>query len=204
MSVLRSFALVALTVAATSGQVIQYSQSHKVWLITTAHSSYVMGVDAQGELQHLYWGGPLWRIDDIPGAVQKRDLSSFDPHEMLENEEFPGWGGPRYYEPALKITRAHGNRDLVLHYLSHEVRDNDLDITLKDIRDDFEATLHYRVYPDTGIIRRSATIRNKTDQTITVESAQSATWYVPHGDGYRLSYLSGRWAAETQRAREHR
>jgi alpha-galactosidase len=202
MSVVRPFALFALIVAAASGQVIQYSQSHKVWLITTAHSSYAMGVDAQGELQHLYWGGPLWRIDDIPEAVQTRDLSSFDPHEMLENEEFPGWGGPRYYEPALKITRPDGNRDLVLHYLSQELRGSDLEITLKDIRDDIEARLHYRVYPDTGIIRRSATIRNKTDQTITVASAQSATWHLPHGDGYRLSYLSGRWAAETQLNRE--
>src|SRR6185437_15478618 len=36
----------------------------------------------------------------------------------------------------------------------------------------------------------------------TVESAESATWYMPPGDGYRLSYLSGRWAAETQLNRE--
>ena len=76
-----------------------------------------MGVDAQGQLQHLYWGGPLWRMDDVPSAVEKRDLSSFDPHQMLENEEFPGWGGPRYDEPALKITRANGDRDQVLTLL---------------------------------------------------------------------------------------
>lgn len=183
-------------------QTITYSADKKIWLITTEYSSYAMGVSPDSQLQHLYWGGPLWRIGDLPAAAQQRDISSFDPHQMLENEEYPGWGGPRYYEPALKITRADGNRDLVLHYVSHEIRANELDVTLKDIRDDIEATLHYRAYPDTGLISRWSTVHNKTSQKITIESAQSATWYMPRGDGYRLSYLSGRWAAETQLNRE--
>ena len=181
---------------------IQFDQARKVWLITSPHSSYAMGVGPSGELQHLYWGGPITRMEDVPAAQEKKDISSFDPHQMLENEEFPGWGGPRYYEPALKITRADGDRDLVLHYMRHRLQGNDLEITLKDIRDDIEATLHYRLYPEVGIISRWAVVRNGTKQKITVESAQSATWYMPPGDGYRLSYLSGRWAAETQLNRE--
>ncbi|HSU61413.1 MAG TPA: alpha-galactosidase [Bryobacteraceae bacterium] len=181
---------------------IQFDQARKVWLITSPHSSYAMGVGPSGELQHLYWGGPITRMEDVPAAQEKKDISSFDPHQMLENEEFPGWGGPRYYEPALKITRADGDRDLVLHYMRHRLQGNDLEITLKDIRDDIEATLHYRLYPEVGIISRWAVVRNGTKQKITVERAQSATWYMPPGDGYRLSYLSGRWAAETQLNRE--
>ena len=183
-------------------QTIQYSEVHKIWLITTQHSSYAMGVDGQGELQHLYWGGPLWRIDDVPAAIEKHEISSFDPHQMYEDEEYPGWGGARYYEPALKITRADGDRDLVLHYASHEIHGDELEIKLKDIRDDIQAVLHYQVDPKTGVIARWSTVVNGTAQAITIESAQAATWYVPHGDGYRLSYLSGRWAAETQLNRE--
>jgi alpha-galactosidase len=90
----------------------------------------------------------------------------------------------------------------VLRYVSYKVDHENLDITLKDIRDDIQVTLHYRVYPDYGIIRRSATVSNGTHSTLTVNSAQSATWYVPRGEGYRLSYLTGRWAAETQLNRE--
>ena len=195
-------ALLFTFTTALLAQTIQYSDARKVWLITTRHSSYAMGADAQGELQHLYWGGPLWRIEDVPQAVEQHEISSFDPHQMYENEEFPGWGGPRYYEPALKITRADGDRDLVLHYVSHQVRSDDLDVTLKDIRDDIQVVLHYHADAETGIIARRATIRNNTQQAITIESAQSAAWYLPHGDGYRLSYLSGRWAAETQLNRE--
>ena len=77
------------------------------------------------------------------------------PAKCSRREEFPGWGGPRYYEPALKITRENGNRDLVLHYVSHRISGNDLDIVLKDITDPIEVTLHYRVYPEHGILRRS-------------------------------------------------
>jgi alpha-galactosidase len=181
---------------------IQFNESRKTWLITTPHSSYAMGVGPRGELQHLYWGAPLWHVEDIPAAREQTDISSFDPRQMIENEEFPGWGGPRYYEPALKITRADGDRDLVLHYENHRVQGNDLEIALKDIRDNIEATLHYRVYPESGVIARWAVVRNGTNQSITLESAQSATWYLPPGNGYRLSYLSGRWAAETQLNRE--
>ncbi len=148
-------------------------------------------------MQNLYWGAALWRMEDLPAAVEPKDMSSFDPHQMLENEEYPGWGGPRFYEPALKVTRANGNRDLVLHYQSHRIAEHQLDVVLKDIRDNIEVTLHYRVFPQ-GILSRWSTIRNGTGQTLTVEDAQSASWYLPHGTGYQLSYLSGRWAAETQ------
>ena len=99
-------------------------------------------------------------ISPVPPA--RRDVSSFDPRQMMEAEEFPGWGGPRYYEPALKITRENGVRDLVLRYVSHKITGNDLDIAMKDMNDPIEVTLHYRVYPENGILRRSADVRNAT------------------------------------------
>ena len=118
---MRLVALLFLFSLSLSAQTIKYDESRKIWLVTTAVSSYAMGLSPDGQLQHLYWGGPLWRIEDVPAARQQRDISSFDPHQMLEAEEFPGWGGPRYYEAALKITRADGNRDLVLRYVSHRL-----------------------------------------------------------------------------------
>ena len=184
-------AVVALTSLFTAlslpAQSIQYIESRRVWLLTTSQSSYAMGLGADGALRHLYWGAPLWRLDDLQGPAERRDVSSFDPRQMLENEEFPGWGGPRYYEPALKIVRENGNRDLVLKYASHRIQQDDLDIVLKDIRDDIEVTLHYRVYPEYGLLRRHATVRNGTAIPVTLERAQSAAWYLPPGDGYQLS-----------------
>ncbi|HYW48785.1 MAG TPA: alpha-galactosidase [Bryobacteraceae bacterium] len=194
--------LVLSSIPPLCAQSIQFVADRKIWLLSTRQSSYAMGVSAEGSLEHLYWGAPLWRASDLPAAPARRDISSFDPRQMLENEEYPGWGGPRYYEPALKIAREDGNRDLVLTYVSHRIENDTLDISLKDIRDAIEVTLHYRVYPDYGVIARSATIRNSTNRALTVDSAQSATWHMPPGDGYQLSYLTGRWAAETQLTRE--
>lgn len=191
---------VMLLALCASAQNIRYDAGRHIWLLTTSASSYAMGLSPENELQHLYWGGPLWRVEDVPAAERKRDISSFDPHQMLETEEYPAWGGPRFDEPALKITRADGDRDLVLRYVSHQAKANELAITLKDIHDDIEVELDYIVH--SGTIGRKSIIRNRSKQAITLESAQSAAWYLPGGVGYRLSYLSGRWAAETQLNRE--
>jgi alpha-galactosidase len=197
----------ALAFAASQGLAqsasIQFDSARRVWLLTTQHNSYAMGVDSNGALQHLYWGAPLWRIADIASAAPQRDLSSFDPGQTVDREEYPGWGGPRYYEPALKLTRRNGDRDLVLRYVSHNnTGDDELAVEMKDIKDDIQVVLHYRVFPKYGIIRRSATVRNRTAAPVTLESVQSATFNLPPGDGYRLTYLTGRWAAETQVNRE--
>jgi alpha-galactosidase len=191
-----------LVCASAFAQSIQFDQARKIWLLTTHDSSYAMGVSQDGSLLNLYWGAPLWRLADLPAAVQRHDISSFDPRQMLENEEYPGWGGPRYYEPALKITREDGDRDLVLKYVSHRMENDSLDITLKDINDPIEVILHYQLFPKYGLLRRNATVYNKTAKPVTIESAQSAVWNLPAGEGYQLSYLTGRWASEKQLTRE--
>src|ERR1017187_540638 len=103
------------------GQSIQYSEDRKVWLLTSRQSSYALGVAADGALRPLYWGAPLWRMDDLPAPAAPRDISSFDPRQSIENEEVPGGGGPRYYGPALQIPRENGDRGLVLKYASHPI-----------------------------------------------------------------------------------
>ncbi len=192
------FLLPLLLASYTFPQAIRYDEARRIWLLSSGENSYAMGVDEHQSLRHLYWGPTLWRTEDLNAPRAVRDLSSFDPRQMIENEEYAGWGGPRYYESALKLIRADGNRDLVLQYASHEMKGDELHIRLKDIRDAIFVTLHYRVYPNEGVLRRHATIENRTTTPITVESAQSATWHMPSGEGYRLRYLTGRWAAETQ------
>jgi alpha-galactosidase len=181
---------------------VEYSAAKRVWVLHTDSSAYALGVNQRGELQHLYWGGPLWRLDDIGAAEGGRDASSFDPAQSLINEEFVAWGGARYLEPSVRIARANGGRDLVLHYNSHAIDGEDLKIVLKDIADEIFVTLDYRVFPHEGIIRKTATLENRSPGNITVESLQAGVWYLPHGKGYRLSYVSGRWAGESQLTRE--
>ena len=87
--------------------------------------------------------------------------------------------------------RRTATRDLVLAYVSHEIHGDTLEVVTKDIQYDLVVNLYYRVYPADGVIEKHAVIENKTPQTITVESAQAGTWYLPPGEGYRL-YLPER------------
>ena len=194
--------LVCAASAALTPLPAQYLADRKVWLLQTDHSTYAMGVNPRGELQHLYWGAKLWRAEDLPNAVPVRDISSFDPSATRTPEEYPAWGGARFQEPALKITRTDGGRDVVLQYVSQRALPDGVDIELKDISDDLFVTLRYRVFAKQDIVSRQSVIENRSKQRVVLESAQSAAWSLPPGEGYRLSYLTGRWAAETQLTRE--
>jgi alpha-galactosidase len=101
-----------------------------------------------------------------------------------------------FVEPNLKITFPDGNRDLVLKYVSNEIRDSTLHVTLKDVSRDVYVTLEYQIDPETGILRRSAAVQSRTSGPLTIEQIASGTWNLPRGDRYRLRYLTGRWAAE--------
>jgi len=181
---------------------VRFLPTKKLWVLETDRVSYVLGVNEQNSLQNVYWGKKLLRDEDLATAYTGREHASFDSRETMTNEEYPGWGGLRYNEPCVKVTLADGTRDLVLNYVSHEIHGDRLEIHTKDIRYALAVDVLYRVYPRSGIIEKRSIIRNQTGQPVVVESAQSGVWYVPAGEGYRLSYLTGRWAGETQLHRE--
>ena len=181
---------------------VRYIDSLRVWVLDTARTSYVLGVNEENELQSLYWGERLDGDEGLRAAHTSPEWASFDSRETMTNLEYPGWGGRYYNEPALKVTLADGVRDLVLKYDSYEIHGDTLVIRLKDIQYPLIVSLTYTVFAKDDIIRKQASIENRTPQVITIESAQSGVWYVPPGEGYRLTYLTGRWAGETQLTRE--
>jgi len=191
----------ALAAAAPADAPIHYLPDRKLWVLETARTSYVLGLNELNELQFVYWGKKILRDQDFV-AARTQEGYPFESPEGMTKEEFPGWGGMRYDEPCLKVTLADGVRDVVLKYVSHEIKEDALDIRMKDIKYDLEVDLSYRVYPRHDIIRKFSIIRNQTPQSLVVESAQSGVWYVPPGVGYRLTYLPGRWAGENQITRE--
>jgi len=204
MAVVASAMLAPATKAAsaTPPAGVRYIESLRVWVFDTARTSYVIGVNEENELQSLYWGERLEGDEGLRAAHTSHEWASFDSPETMTNLEYPGWGGRYYNEPALKVTLADGVRDLVLKYDSYEIHDDTLVIRLKDIQYPLIVSLTYTVFPKDDIIRKQASIENRTPQVVTVESAQSGVWYVPAGEGYRLTYLTGRWAGETQLTRQ--
>lgn len=175
--------------------VATFDQSAKIFRLDGGDVSYVFGVNPRGELQQLYWGGRLGAGDHFPQAEPMREWASFDSSYTTTPQEYAGWGAGLYVEPALKVTFADGNRDLVLHYESHKATAHGFDVVLKDIQRSVFVTLHYSMDPKTGILARSATIENREAQPITIEQAAAAAWALPAGN-YTLNYLTGRWAGE--------
>lgn len=187
--------LLATSMIVPAQPVATFDQSAKIFRLDGGDVSYVFGVNPRGELQQLYWGGRLGAGDHFPQAEPMREWASFDSSYTTTPQEYAGWGAGLYVEPALKVTFADGNRDLVLHYESHKATAHGFDVVLKDIQRSVFVTLHYSMDPKTGILARSATIENREAQPITIEQAAAAAWALPAGN-YTLNYLTGRWAGE--------
>jgi alpha-galactosidase len=187
--------LVVSVVAFAQPALVSFDSATKVFRLDGGGSSYVFGVNARGELQQLYWGGRLGASDAFPVAKPMQEWASFDSSYTTTPQEYAGWGGGLFMEPALKITFADGIRDLVLHYQSHTATTNGFDVVLKDISRPIFVTLHYTMDPGSGILARWATIENRGTLPATVEQAAAAAWTLPAGQ-YTLNYLTGRWAGE--------
>ena len=167
-----------------------------VFRLDGGDSTYAFGVNERGELQQIYWGGRIGAGDSIPPAKSMPEWASFDGPYNNTPQEYAGWGAGLYMEPALKVTFADGNRDLVLHYASSSQPDpHALEVILKDISRAITVTLHYKIDPETGILARSATVENGEKQPIVIEQEAAAAFSLPPAH-YTLSYLSGRWAGE--------
>jgi alpha-galactosidase len=198
----QQFARVALFLAflpiTALSQTATFDASSKVFRLDSPSITYAFGINERSELQPLYWGSSLALTDKFPPTHSIHELTAHESTESESPQEFGGWGQGLDYEPALKITFPDGNRDLVLHYVSHSITDSGVDVVLKDIDRDVRVTLHYSIDSASGILSRSATITNHTPQKLNIEQAAAATWNLPRGTGYNLRYLTGRWSGEWQ------
>ena len=172
------------------------AQTPQVFRLDGGSSTYAFGVNENGQLQSLYWGGRLGPHDNIPAAHSLPEMASFDSPSTTTPQEYASWGAGLFTEPALKITFPDGNRDLVLHFVSATPGGSQtIDVLLKDVSREIYVTLHYSMDRDSGILARSANIENREKQPVVIEQAAAAQWTLPPA-GYTLSYLTGRWAGE--------
>jgi alpha-galactosidase len=197
-AIIASVTLPAARLLAQEPSDIHFDESSRVFRIDAGGVTYAFGINNRNELQPVYWGGQLSSQDKFPKTSAKPEAASFDSTATTTPNEYAGWGAGIFTEPALKVTYPDGNRDLVLHYVSHNIKADELTITLKDIERNLFVDLHYIVDHETGIVGRSAVILNKTQTPVTIEQAAAATWSLPRGTDYSLRYLSGRWAGEWQ------
>ena len=174
------------------------TKQNNLFNIETKNSSYV--IHYSNCLQNLYWGEKI-HGEDLTYFVKERGHSSFDPNLNLERDEYSFWNGYSFLESCLKINYPE-IRKLDMIFLEHSIEtvNKDLDrltFRFKNSYSELYVTLIYDVYAEYDIICRHAEIRNEGEDVI-LENLKSASVSVPKLERYRVRYLTGKWAAESQ------
>lgn len=179
---------------------IRHDVDRNVWVLEGKRISYALGLSKLGTINHIYFGEKLPYLSDYPIA----DIVSEYPYTVgseLSEEEYMGWGKAKFTEPSLKATFHDHVRDVNLKYITSEITDDTLLIVLHDTHYDLEVKLYYKIIEDCDLIERYCEITNHSDKDIALEQALTGSLYLPRAKDYRLTYLAGRWAAETQLSR---
>lgn len=175
----------------------------------------------EGYICHLYFGTRLNDSDDITYLLSS-DGTPVDISGNLRDKanymdslpfEYPCFNTGDYREHALEITDKYGAHACELKYKSHIIRsgkyklmglpcsfaeENEaqtLEILCEDDACGIEVNLLYTVYEKLNIITRSAVITNRSDNTIQLERAFSASIDINRSD-FDMITLNGSWARE--------
>ncbi|MER7561512.1 alpha-galactosidase [Streptomyces sp. NPDC048523] len=172
---------------------LEIAENGRTWILSGPASSYALHLTAEDELLHLHWGPRITRADAEALAV--RPLPEYWPFEspLDGREEYPVEGGPRFTRPALSV-RTDERRGTEWSFEAYDTEGDELRLRFRD--GGLAITLHYRMRDD--VLERWVILDNQGQDPVELLRADSATWTLPdREDGWRLSQLHGRWAAES-------
>ncbi|MGW7402342.1 alpha-galactosidase [Streptomyces sp. NPDC054833] len=171
---------------------VDIAENGRTWLLSGPNSSYALHLTEADELLHLHWGPSIALADAEALAV--RPLPDYWPFEspLDGREEYPVEGGPRFVRPALSV-RTEERRGTEWTFEAYETTGDELRLRFGDAG--LAVTLHYRMRGD--VVERWVTVGNQGHARVELLRADPATWTLPDREGWRLSQLHGRWAAES-------
>ncbi|MFF0089466.1 alpha-galactosidase [Streptomyces canus] len=172
---------------------LEIAENGRTWILSGPASSYALHLTAEDELLHLHWGPRIALADAEALAVSP--LPDYRPFEapLDGREEYPVEGGPRFTRPALSV-RTDERRGTEWSFEAYDTEGDELRLRFRD--GGLTVTLHYRMRHD--VLERWVTLDNQDPAPVELLRADSATWTLPdREDGWRLSQLHGRWAAES-------
>ncbi|MFK8905871.1 alpha-galactosidase [Streptomyces sp. YS-3] len=182
---------------------IETADDGRVWLLSGRTSGYALHLTEHGELLHLHWGPRLALAD--AEALAALPLPPPWPFEspLDGREEYVVEGGPRFARPALSL-RTPGARGTEWTFTDATADGDELRLRFADAAHRLALTLHYRMRDDSDVVERWVTVAHAGapgDPDLEVLRADAAVWTLPHREGWRLSQLHGRWAAESRLVR---
>ncbi|MCH7230522.1 alpha-galactosidase [Glycomyces sp. L485] len=173
----------------------------RIWTVDTPNTSYVVALDDEDRLHGLHWGPALTTeqaasLLDLPAPAPRPATDGLDARLDLSPGSALRWG-----QNGLQVRFADGTRDLELRFTHAETEERRLRLQFEDPHYRLDIAVEYTTRPDTDVIERRLSVRNRKTEPVELVRADSATWVLPRLEGYRLSRLHGEWGAETQLTR---
>ncbi|TCC07985.1 alpha-galactosidase [Kribbella soli] len=170
----------------------------RVLLISTPGTSYSAYLGDDDIPIHTHWGARITVSDaeHLARSTAARLAGEWTSFRSAANghEEYPIDGGLQFGRAALSL--GGGEWSFVGHVI-REGRELELLFAVGAVR----VSLHYRANDDSDVIDRWVRVRNDSSETVEIHRLDSAAWVLPEQASYRMSTLTGRWAAETRLSR---
>ncbi|WP_405953354.1 alpha-galactosidase [Streptomyces prunicolor] len=175
---------------------LEIAENGRTWVLSGPTSSYAVHLTEHDELLHLHWGPVIALADAEELAARPLPVGSSFESPLDGREEYPVEGGPRFARPALSV-RTPERRGTEWTFERYDTEGDELRLRFRDTG--LAITLHYRTRGD--VVERWTTLDNEGDEALELLRADSAVWTLPEREGWRLSQLHGRWAAESRLVR---
>lgn len=169
--------------------------------ISTEQMEIRLAVNPKGRLYQVYFGTPLMYEGEAVMLPWHAYAGSDGSIAQRGYEVYPGSGGEDYFEPALAVTHADGNRTTYLYYKSHEQKmvegGTETIIRLADDVYDVHVTLHYLAYTKENVVKVWSEISHNEKKPITLWRYASSLIYLNANQYFVTNYHSD-WAREGQ------
>lgn len=191
------FIMTTLLIAATA------AVAQKTIRVSTDNTDLIMQVNNNGRLYMVYLGDKLLNASDADRLDWTMDTGSDASVSKRGHEAYMCSGGEDFFEPALGLTHADGNKTTYLYYKDSQTKavdgGNETVITLADNKYDVEVRLRYVAYTKQNVIKAWSEITNKEKGDISLWNYASAMLYF-NSQKYFLTNYHGDWAREAQPA----
>ncbi|MFE0099725.1 alpha-galactosidase [Streptomyces sp. NPDC059009] len=180
---------------------VEAAKDGRTWVLSGPRSSYALHITDRDELVHLHWGPRIALADAEELAAAPPPAARGFESPLDGREEYPVEGGPRFVRPAL-VVRGGGVRGSEWRFADWGERHGELWLYFTDSVHQLGITLSYRMRGD--VIERFVYMKHEgppDSPELELLRADSATWTLPVREGWRLSQLHGRWAAESRLVR---
>lgn len=123
-----------------------------IFVLETARTQYVFGIDDGGLNRHLHWGAKCDPADFFIETFGDENSN----HTMLDEyrQEYTVFGSTMYRECALKVRFPDGCRELDLQYDGFAQEDDTLEVQFSDRHYPFKVRLCYALTPGFDVFTR--------------------------------------------------